>query len=108
MKPGTPNMQNMLKQAQKMQAEMARVQEDLKDETVEASVGGGAVKVTMTGDLTVSAVSIDASAVDAEDITMLEDLVAAAVNEALRQAQDLANRKMQAVTGGLGLPGGLF
>jgi hypothetical protein len=109
MKPGgQPNMQQMLKQAQKMQADMARVQEELKDETVEASVGGGAVKVTMTGDLTVSAVAIDAAAVDLEDITMLEDLVAAAVNEALRQAQDLANRKMQAVTGGLGLPGGLF
>ena len=109
MKPGgQPNMQQMLKQAQKMQADMARVQEELKDETVEASVGGGAVKVTMTGDLTVSAVAIDAAAVDFEDITMLEDLVAAAVNEALRQAQDLANRKMQAVTGGLGLPGGLF
>lgn len=109
MKPGgQPNMQQMLKQAQKMQADMARVQEELKDETVEASVGGGAVKVTMTGDLTVSAVAIDAAAVDFEDVTMLEDLVAAAVNEALRQAQDLANRKMQAVTGGLGLPGGLF
>ena len=109
MKPGgQPNMQQMLKQAQKMQADMARVQEELKNESVEASVGGGAVKVTMTGDLTVSAVAIDAAAVDFEDITMLEDLVAAAVNEALRQAQDLANRKMQAVTGGLGLPGGLF
>jgi len=109
MKPGgQPNMQQMLKQAQKMQADMARVQEELKDETVEASVGGGAVKVTMTGDLAVSAVAIDPAAVDLEDITMLEDLVAAAVNEALRQAQDLANRKMQAVTGGLGLPGGLF
>lgn len=109
MKPGgQPNMQQMLKQAQKMQADMARVQEELKAESVEASVGGGAVKVTMTGDLAVSAVAIDAAAVDLEDITMLEDLVAAAVNEALRQAQDLANRKMQAVTGGLGLPGGLF
>lgn len=106
MKPGS--MQSMMKQAQKMQAEMARVQEELKDERVEVSVGGGAVKVVMTGEITVERVTIDASAVDVDDITMLEDLVAAAFNEAVRQAQDLAARKMQAVTGGLGLPGGLF
>ncbi|MBF4509382.1 MAG: YbaB/EbfC family nucleoid-associated protein [Aeromicrobium sp.] len=103
-----PNMQNMMKQAQRMQAEMARVQEELADERVEASVGGGAVKVVMTGALTVDSVAIDASALDPDDIAMLEDMVAAAVNEALRQAQDLAGRKMSAVTGGLGLPGGLF
>ncbi|MHB1322985.1 MAG: YbaB/EbfC family nucleoid-associated protein [Coriobacteriia bacterium] len=103
-----PNMQQMMKQAQRMQAEMARVQEDLKNERVEASVGGGAVKVAMSGELQVERVTIDASAVDTEDIAMLEDMVAAAVNEAVRQAQDLAARKMAAVTGGLGLPGGLF
>ncbi|MDY0340976.1 MAG: YbaB/EbfC family nucleoid-associated protein [Coriobacteriia bacterium] len=103
-----PNMQNVMKQAQKMQAEMARVQEELKDERVEASVGGGAVKVVMTGELTVSSVSIDPAAVDVEDISMLEDMVAAALNEALRQTQDLTSRKMSAVTGGLGLPGGMF
>ena len=103
-----PNMQNMMKQAQRMQAEMARVQEELADERVEASVGGGAVKVVMTGALTVDSVAIDASALDPDDIAMLEDMVAAAVNEALRQAQDLAGRKTSAVTGGLGLPGGLF
>lgn len=106
MKPG--NMQQMMKQAQRMQAEMARVQEELKDERVETSVGGGAVRVTMTGELHVESVTVDASAVDVEDISMLEDMVAAAVNEAIRQAQDIAGRKMQAVTGGLGLPGGLF
>jgi len=103
-----PNMQNMMKQAQRMQTEMARVQEELKDERVESSVGGGAVKVTMTGDIQVVSVAIDAAAVDTDDISMLEDMVAAAFNEALRQAQDLAGRKMSAVTGGLGLPGGLF
>ncbi|MDI6900741.1 MAG: YbaB/EbfC family nucleoid-associated protein [Anaerosomatales bacterium] len=103
MKPG--NMANMLKQAQKMQAEMARVQESLKDETVEASVGGGAVRVVMTGDMVVQSVTIDPAAVDPDDVAMLEDLVIAATNEALRQAQDLAQRKMAAVTGGLGLPG---
>jgi len=102
------NMQAMMKQAQKMQADMLRAQEELKDERVEASVGGGAVKVVMTGELQIESVTIDPDAVDAEDIGLLEDMVAAAVNEAVRQAQDLAARKMQAVTGGLGLPGGLF
>jgi hypothetical protein len=91
-----------------MQAEMARVTEELKDERVEASVGGGAVKVVMTGELRVESVAIDPSAVDPDDVAMLEDMVAAAVNEAVRQAQDVASRKMAAVTGGLGLPGGLF
>lgn len=103
-----PNMQNVMKQAQKMQADMARVQEELKDERVEASVGGGAVKVVMTGDLSVESVSIDPSAMDPDDVAMLEDMVVAAVNEAMRQAQDLASQKMAAVTGGLGLPGGMF
>ncbi len=106
MKPG--NMQNILKQAQRMQAEMARVQEELKDERVEASVGGGAVKVVMTGELTVAAVTIDPAAVDPDDVAMLEDMVGAAVNEAIRQAQDLAGRRMAAITGGMGVPGGLF
>lgn len=103
-----PNMQQMMKQAQRMQAEMTRAQEELKDERVEASVGGGAVKVTMTGEMQVESVKIDPSAVDMDDLAMLEDMIGAAVNEAVRQAQDVAARKMQAVTGGLGLPGGLF
>ena len=100
-----PNMQQMLKQAQRMQAEMARVQEELKDERVVASVGGGAVKVVMTGELMVESVTIDPSAVDPDDVGMLQDLIVAATNEAIRQAQDVAQRKMGAVTGGLGLPG---
>ena len=100
-----PNMQNMMKQAQRMQADMARIQEELKADRVEASVGGGAVKVVMTGEMTVESVTIDAAAVDTDDIAMLEDMVAAAVNEAVRQAQDLAARKMQVVTGGMGMPG---
>lgn len=103
MKPG--NMANMMKQAQRMQAEMARVQDELKDERVEASIGGGAVKVVMTGELVVEAVTIDPSAIDPDDVAMLEDLVTAAVNEAIRQAQDTAQRKMAAVTGGLNIPG---
>ena len=100
-----PNMGNMIKQAQKMQTDMARVQEELKDDRVEASVGGGMVKVTMTGDLSVEKVIIDPDAVDPDDVAMLEDMIAAAVNEASRQAQELASRKMGDVTGGMNLPG---
>jgi len=103
-----PSMANMMKQAQRMQAEMARVQEELKDDSVEASVGGGAVKAVMSGDMTLRSVRIDPSVVGADDIDMLQDLVVAAVNEAARQAQELAARKMQTVTGGIELPGGLF
>jgi hypothetical protein len=100
-----PNMANLMKQAQKMQADMARVQDELKDEHVEVSVGGGVVRVVMTGELALESVSIDPAAVDPDDVVMLQDLVIAAVNEAIRQAQDVASRKMAAVTGGLGLPG---
>jgi DNA-binding YbaB/EbfC family protein len=102
-KPG--NMQNLMKQAQKMQADMARVQDELALEQVEASVGGGAVKVVMTGAMEVASVHIDASAIDPDDPGMLEDLVVAAVNEAMRMAQELAGQKMSAITGGLNLPG---
>jgi len=100
-----PNMAGMLKQAQKMQADMARIQQELKDERVEVSVGGGSVRIVMTGDLQVVAVTIDPAALDPDDVALLEDLVTAAVNEAVRQAQDLATRRMAAVTGGLGIPG---
>lgn len=97
-----PDMNKMMKQVQKMQADMARIQDELGEATVEASAGGGAVKVVMTGDLRVESVSLDPSAVDPEDVEMLQDLVAAAVNEALRSAQELASEKMSSVTGGIG------
>jgi len=100
-----PNIGNMMKQAQKMQAEMARVQEELAEERVEVSVGGGVVKAVMTGDLKLERVVIDPAAVDPDDVAMLEDMVAAAVNEALRQAQELASSKMAQVTGGMNIPG---
>lgn len=103
MKPG--NMQNIMKQAQRMQAEMARVQEELKGERVEVSVGGGVVRVVMTGEVVLESITIDPSAVDPDDVVMLQDLVTAVVNEAIRQAQDVAGRKMSAVTGGMGIPG---
>jgi len=103
-----PNMQQAMKQVQKAQAEMARVTEELANETVDASAGGGMVKVVISGDLAVKSIAIDPAAVDPDDVTMLEDMVAAAVNEALRAAQDLANRRMSSVMGGMGLPPGLF
>ena len=102
-----PNMNQAMKQVQKAQTEMARVQEELKKDLVTASAGGGAVKVSITGDLTVTDVVIDPRAVDPDDVSMLQDMVLAAVNEAVRQAQELQNSKMSSVMGGLGLPGGL-
>jgi DNA-binding YbaB/EbfC family protein len=101
------NQAQAMKQVQRAQAEMARVQDELKNDLVTASAGGGAVKVSMTGDLTVTDVVIDPRAVDPDDVAMLQDMVVAAVNEALRQSQELANQKMSRVMGGLGLPGGL-
>jgi hypothetical protein len=98
-------MQNLMKQAQRMQADMARVQDELKFEKVDVSVGGGAVKVVVTGELELASVSIDPAAVDPDDVSMLEDLITAAVNEGIRQAQDVAAKKMAAITGGLNMPG---
>jgi nucleoid-associated protein EbfC len=106
--PQPPNMNQMLKQVQQMQAEMAKAQEELKNETVEATAGGGTVTVKMTGELKVSEVRIDPDAVDPDDVELLQDLVLAAFNEALRSAQELQQRKLGAATGGLGdLAGGL-
>jgi DNA-binding YbaB/EbfC family protein len=104
--PGGFDMNALLKQAQQMQAEMVKAQEQLKDETVEASAGGGMVKVLMGGDLTLREITIDPEAIDPEDAEMLTDMVQAAVNEGIRAAQELANRKMGGVTGGLGGAGG--
>lgn len=105
---GGGGMGNLMKQAQKMQAEMAKVQEELKDEKVEASAGGGAVKVVVSGELEVLSIELAPEAVDPEDVEMLQDLVTAAVNEGVRMAQELAAAKMQRVTGGMGGLPGLF
>jgi DNA-binding YbaB/EbfC family protein len=102
-----PNLNQMMKQVQQMQAEMAKAQEELKQQTVEASAGGGMVTVTVSGDLEVKSIAIDPAAVDPEDVEMLQDMVLAAVNEALRSAQELAAQRMGQATGGLGGPGGL-
>ena len=104
---GQPNMNAMLKQVQKMQADMMAAQEKLKDERVEASAGGGMVKVVVSGDLEVKEITIQPDAIDPEDPELLQDLVLAAVNEGLRAAQELAASKLGGVTGGAGGLGGL-
>ena len=96
--PQPPNLQAMLRQAQEMMAAQQQAQEALKSERVEASAGGGMVKVVMTGDMHLESIAIEPDAVDPEDVEMLQDMVVAAVNEALRSAQELAESKL----GGLG------
>src|SRR3954449_3607698 len=103
-----PNMQQMLKQVQKMQQDMMAAQEQLKDEEVTASAGGGMVTVKVSGDLVIKEVKIDPDAVDPEDVELLQDMVQAATNEALRSAQEMAANRLGGLTGGLGglgLPG---
>jgi len=102
-----PNMQQMLKQVQKMQTDMLAAQEKLKEEEVEASAGGGMVTVKISGDLVVKAIAIDPEAIDPEDPELLADMVLAAINEAIRAAQELAADRMGPIAGGLGGPGGL-
>jgi DNA-binding YbaB/EbfC family protein len=108
-----PNMQQMLRQVQKMQADMARAQEELAAAEVAASAGGGMVSVRVSGALVVKEIRIDPAAIDPDDPELLADMVLAAVNEGLRAAQELAAQKMGGATagldlgalGGLGLPG---
>jgi DNA-binding YbaB/EbfC family protein len=102
------DMGALMKQARQMQTDMAKVQEELKDEVVDASAGGGMVKVKVSGDLVVKEIAIDPDAVDPEDVEMLQDMVLAAVNEGIRAAQERAEAKMGGIAGGmggLGLPG---
>ena len=103
--PKGPDMGQLMKQVQQMQAEMSKAQEQLKDETVEASAGGGMVKVKMSGDLRLRELTIDPEAIDPDDDEVLADMVMAAVNEALRAAQERANEHMGNIAG-LGGPGG--
>jgi nucleoid-associated protein EbfC len=105
MGPGGMDLNAMMKQVQEMQAEMASAQEKLKDEVVDASAGGGMVKAKMSGDLRLLEVQIDPQAADPEDVELLQDMVLAAVNEALRAAQELASSKLGGIAGGMGLPG---
>ena len=106
--PGGFDVNALMKQAQQMQQQMLEAQEQLKDEVVEASAGGGMVKVKMGGDLTLREISIDPEAIDPEEAEMLADMIQAAINEGLRAAQELQNSKMGGITGGMGgmgLPG---
>lgn len=100
-----PNLNKMMKQLQQAQAAMAVEQEKLKNEIVEASAGGGMVNVKVTGDQQIAAVTIDPEALDPEDVEMLQDMLLAATNEALRSSQQLAEQRLGGIAGGLGLPG---
>lgn len=102
---GGGNVGNMMKQMQKMQKQMEDMQAELDVREVEASAGGGAVKVTVNGKKEVLNIIIEESVVDPEDIEMLQDLVMAAVNEALRKAEDMMTHEMKKVTGGMNIPG---
>lgn len=99
------DMQKMLKQAKKMQQQLADVQDGLKDVVVEATAGGGIVKATMSGDGVLQSITIDPQALDPEDVELLQDMIVAAVNEASSNASDVANQRMGAITGGLNIPG---
>ena len=99
------NMQQMMKQARKMQEQLEAAQAQIAEATVDASAGGGMVKVTVNGQMQLTSVKIDPEAVDPEDIEMLEDMIMAAVNEAVRGVNEIASKQMGAVTGGLNIPG---
>lgn len=99
------NMQQMMKQARKMQEQMLAMQEELATKTVEASAGGGMVKVSVNGNMQLESVTIDPDALDPEDVEMLQDMIVAAANEAIRGMGDIANREMGAITGGMNIPG---
>ena len=98
-------MGNLQRMAQQMQQEMVRIQSELAATIVDGSAGGGVVRASVTGKQELISVTIDPSAIDPDDVEMLQDLVVAAVNDALRSSRELAEQKMSAVTGGLRLPG---
>ena len=102
---GMGNMNKMMKQVQKMQAQMAQLQEELANKVVEASAGGGMVQVKVNGKQEVLEIKIQPEAVDPEDVEMREDMVLAAVNEALRNAQEMVASEMSKITGGMNIPG---
>ena len=105
---GGMNQAAMIKQAQKMQRDLMQMQQDLEQQTYTASAGGGVVTATVSGKREVTQIVIDPEAVDPEDVEMLQDMVAAAVNEALRKAEEASAQSMSRLTGGMGGLGGLF
>ena len=102
---GMGNMQGMLKKVQKMQADMAKMQESLKSRTFESTVGGGAVAVVVNGKKEVVSIKINPEAVDADDMEMLEDMLVSAINEGMRQVDETTEKEMGKITGGMKLPG---
>ena len=102
---GMGNMNNLMKQAKKMQDQMMKIQEELEEKTVEASAGGGVITAVANGSQEIVEIRIDPEAVDPEDVEMLQDLIMAAINEALRQADEMAQSEMGKLTGGMGIPG---
>jgi DNA-binding YbaB/EbfC family protein len=102
---GFGNMNKMMKQVQKMQAEMQKLQAELEEKTIEASAGGGAVSVVANGKKELVKLTIQPEAVDPDDVEMLQDMVLAAVNEALRKAEEMVAQEMSRITGGMKLPG---
>ncbi len=102
---GGGNMNNMIKQAQKMQQDMLRAQEELEAKTVEATVGGGSVTAVVSGKKELVKIQIQPEVVDPDDVEMLEDLIMAAVNEGMRKADELAASQMSRITGGMNIPG---
>ena len=102
---GASNMNGLMKQAQKMQEEMARAQAELEEREFTATSGGGAVTVVVSGKKELKSLTIEPEVVDPEDIEMLQDLVLSAVNEALRQVEETSNEEMRKITGGMNLPG---
>ena len=99
------NMNSVIKQAQKMQEEMERVQQETEEEQVEATSGGGAVKVVVNGKKELISIKLDPDAVDPDDVETLEDLIMAAVNEGVKKAEEMMSERMGAITGGLNIPG---
>jgi len=106
--PGGFDLGAMMQQAQQLQEQMLKAQEEAKLKTVEASAGGGMVTVTITGGFEVKAIKIDPACIDAKDPSMLQDLIIAAINQAIAKAQELQAGAVSSVTGGLNLPPGLF
>lgn len=102
------NMAGMMKKVQKMQADMKKMQDELKRKTVEVSVGGGVVKVVMNGEKQMQSLVIDKAAVDPEDVEMLQDLILSAVNQAMVKVDEMMTSEMSKLTSGLNLPPGLF
>ncbi|MCL1890786.1 MAG: YbaB/EbfC family nucleoid-associated protein [Coriobacteriia bacterium] len=99
------DMNRMMKEARKMQMELAKAQEEATQLTAEGTAGGGVVRAVATGENVIESITIDPSVIDPDDVEMLQDLITAAVNEALRAVQEQASAKLNAVTGGLGIPG---